>query len=267
MKPTVIEDRLCSFDIANYVEQARLNGRARLPPDVRIRACDLYSDICNFRAEHQMIPRELDETLEFAHRVLTPEWLLSHSEFPRYRSYTNIAVLNWYLGTVHRIPYQDIWLRCATAIRLLLRDLIALEVNSLAGIESRGMNSFDECAVRARILLLKEILAALSSGADIGAVVDAPPSAWRSYLSEPGSELAVIYLTALPLTQQHDEYLFLRVLHISECCFWGILTATLATIESLKRDDIETASKCLHVAPSVRDVAHAHASRLEDHDV
>jgi tryptophan 2,3-dioxygenase len=251
--PSLTEEKmraaLSAFDLAGYVEQTRAAGRAQLADDLRDEAGALYRQTCEFRASHSVVSRSLDDALELAQRVLFPEWFLSHADVPRYRAYANVGVLNWYLHTVQRMPYQAIWSRCAVAVRLLLADLIAYEVNSLAGLETRGAGSFDAAAVRVRVEHLRSLIAPLAAvDAPIGLVGAPPPASWEVCLSEPGSALALIHLTAFPQTSEHDEYLFLRAIHIGEACFWGILTATLAAVESLKRGKAQTAAQCLGVA-------------------
>jgi tryptophan 2,3-dioxygenase len=238
---------LAGFDLAGYVEQARSRGRAQLPDELRREAGALYEQICEFRASHYVVARDLDDTLELSQRVLFSEWFVGRVGSPRYRAYANIGVLNWYLGTTRRVPYQAIWRHAAEAVKLLLQDVIAFEVGSLAGIETCSAASFDLSAVRARVERLRALAASLASvEAPIGLVGVSPPKRWAAYTSEPSS--ALIHLTAFPLTDEHDEYFFLRAIHISESCFWGILTATLAAVESLKRRRTLTAARCLCVA-------------------
>jgi tryptophan 2,3-dioxygenase len=244
-----IRDLLEAFDLSAYVEASRIGGRAQLPESIRGEAAELYRQVCAFRVGHSLISRDLDNVLELAHRVLFPEWFFSENDIPRYRAYTNVGVLNWYLRTVRRTPYQEIWTRCALAIRMLLQDLIAYEVNSLAGLEPRGSGSFDERAARDRVDRLKALYTAFSAGhPPAGPTIDAPPASWEHYVSDQGSIHALVYLTAFPQTVEHDEYLFLRTIHVSECCFWGILTASLAAVESVKRQQIRTAATCMGVA-------------------
>jgi hypothetical protein len=251
--PSLTEEKmraaLSAFDLAGYVEQTRAVGRAQLADDLRDEAGALYEQIRDFRAGHCMISRDLDDAIELAQRVLFPEWFLRHADVPRYRAYANVGVLNWYLRTVQRTPYQAIWHRAAVAVRLLLQDLTAFEVGSLAGLETCGAVSFDAAAVRVRVERLRSLSASLAAvEAPIGLVGSSPPESWEACLSEPGSALALLHLTAFPQTSEHDEYLFLRAIHIGESCFWGILTATLAAVENLKRGKTQTAARCLRVA-------------------
>lgn len=244
-----LTDALADFDVARYVTQARAHGRTQLPTHAREEASSLYERIVAVREHHATIPRPLDDVLELARRVLFPEWFLSRSRFPRYRVYINLGVLNWYLRTNKRVHYQDIWLRCIAAIGVLVDDVLAFEIDSLAGLERRGACSFDRRAVASRVALLEEIgHAFIGEHPRYGCALGHPPESWQGYVSRSGSVLALTFLTAFPLTGEHDEYMFIRTLHISECCFWGILTASLAAIESLKRGDAEVAISCLAVA-------------------
>lgn len=241
-----IASRLEEFGLDEYVTTLQEGGRAQMSADRRREAAELYDQIVGLRVAESYIPREFDDVLELAERFLYPEWFMAREPKPRYRAYTNVGILNWYLSTVHRTPYQQIWARCAAAIQLLLDDLLSFEVNSLAGLESRGAESFDEEVCRARVRHLKEMASGLvgDSGA-AGAWVAKGAMSWEGYATPAGQDLALIRLTAFPQTTEHDEYLFLRTIHISECCFWGVLTSVLATVESLKRREVDVAARCL----------------------
>jgi tryptophan 2,3-dioxygenase len=244
-----IASRLLDFELDDYVAALWAEGRAHLSASRRQEASELYDEIVRLRRLESYIPRNLDDVLELAERFLYPEWFAARVPKPRYRTYTNVSVLNWYLDTVHRTPYQRIWERCAAAIRILLNDLFLFEVNSLAGLESRNADSFDSAICRERVQQLRPLYTALSRN-DLAAphlIVDDPQS-WSQYVSPAGMDYALVRLTAFPQTTEHDEYLFLRTIHISECCFWGVLTSALATVECIKRGDLRTAVRCLPVA-------------------
>jgi tryptophan 2,3-dioxygenase len=244
-----IDTALDRFGLEEYVTTARSEGRQAIPEARRAQAAELYETVLDFRNGHSLISRDLDDTLELAHRFLYPEWFLARSPAPRYRAYTNVGVLNWYLGTVTRLPYQRIWTRCARAIHLLLRDVITFEVNSLAGLESRSMCSFDKGAARDRVERLRALLVDFGgAGREVEFLESSSNLTWTDYTTASGMEHALLRLTVFPQTCEHDEYLFLRAIHISECCFWGILTATLATVESIKRAELRVAESCLAVA-------------------
>ena len=71
---------------------------------------------------------------------------------------------------------------------------------------------------------------------------------WFSLALDESRETALLHLTALPQTDQHDEVLFLRTIQISECIFWGILTSVEAAIETLKHGPLRDAATFLNEA-------------------
>ena len=54
----------------------------------------------------------------------------------------------------------------------------------------------------------------------------------------------LVNFSCFPQTDFHDEYLFLRVIHISELCFYGIRSCIVETIESLRRGNKAGAVLC-----------------------
>jgi tryptophan 2,3-dioxygenase len=244
-----IREALAAFDLSNYLTEIGKAGRAGVSSATRGEAARLYERICAFSDANSSVSRELDDVLTFARRVLLAEWFLSRAKAPNYRAYANIGVLNWYLHTDRRATYQDIWRRCAVAIQALLQDLIAFEVKSLAGVEPRGSDSYDERAVRDRVARLRAV-ESVFDGEPGQAMLSRTgrPMTLTSCVQESHSTSTLVTFTALPQTVEHDEYLFLRTIHISECCFWAILTASLAAGESLKRKRMKVAKDCLSVA-------------------
>ena len=242
-----IRDALGAFDLARYVGQIREVGRAYWPAEEREAAVSLYHEICAFRSSQPLISRRLDDELELARRVLYPEWCIS-TGMPQYRAYINADVLNWFLHTTARTSYQDVCRRCVLAIKIILHDLQSSEVQALTNVAQRGAD-FNEEAVRDRLERVEALRSAFEEEIPRStSLARVPPAGWAEYLAPESQSLALVHLTALPLTLEHDERFFLRVIHISECCFFAILTASLASAERLKHDQIEVAAKCLRVA-------------------
>jgi tryptophan 2,3-dioxygenase len=88
---------------------------------------------------------------------------------------------------------------------------------------------------------------------DTGAVPTAAvaPRSWHDYVADPG--LVVEFLTALPQTTHHDEVAFLRTIHLSESCFWGMLVSIMATMDSLTQGAADDAAAALDEAVSFAD--------------
>lgn len=245
-----IRDLLGGFNVRHYIEQARAQGRGQVAPEERLVAASLYEKIAQFRREEKFISHELFVTLELAERTLFSEHFILNNPVPRYPAYTNVRVLTWALKTNRRQPLDAVWSHCRQMIRLLLKDLISFEVWSLAGAERWQQRNCKAEVVRERISLLQEVhaQAAGRTGEFFHHYVGEPPEDWFTLALEESREAAVLHLTTLPQTSQHDEVLFLRTIHISECIFWGILTATYAAVEDLKRGLTNSAVICLREA-------------------
>src|SRR5690606_30849541 len=74
------------------------------------------------------------------------------------------------------------------------------------------------------------------------------------YALDTSHAASLMFVTALPQTKEHDEYLFLRTIHISEVCFWGILTSILSSMESIKNKDFDSAKSHLQTGVAFADI-------------
>jgi tryptophan 2,3-dioxygenase len=246
-----LQGALAAFDLRRYLETTRREGRLCQPAHTRATALGLYKELCDLQGRRLTVTPDLASAAELAHRTLRSDWRFSCDGKPRYSSYLNMPVLNWYLGTHERTCITQIWSRCSSAISVLLRDALQFETRSLAGREPLNQSSFDPGAVEVRIEHLATVLCA-ANAEETPSLPDSSfhaPERWDACVG-PSNELALIHLTAFPLTQEHDEYFFIRTLQISECCFWAILTATLATTEALKHEQRRHAERYLDVALS-----------------
>jgi tryptophan 2,3-dioxygenase len=245
MREDLIRRLLGSFDVSKYIEKARVRGRANADPDERRIAASLYEEIAGFRSREIDVSYELDLALELAERTLFAEWhSLHNNNVPRYASYTNLKVLNWSLRVNRRTSLSEIWPRCRRMVGLLVQDLTSFEVWSLAGFEQSQQKDLNPEAVRERINLLQALHSQVTNSTKIFSrqPISEAPTDWFSFALDPSREAALLHLTVFPQTDQHDEVLFLRTIHISECIFWGVLTAVEAAIEMLKQGSMEAAA-------------------------
>ncbi|MBV9691178.1 MAG: hypothetical protein JO202_15880 [Ktedonobacteraceae bacterium] len=245
MKEDQIRNALRQLSVREYIGFSRSQGRASLDQELRHRAATLYEQIHWFRQKEPFTSKQLATTLDLAERVLFSEWFFLNHPEPRYPAYTNIHVLNWVLGTTRRATWSTVRARCWMAIQVLLQDLLSFEVCSLAQVEPWQQQSCDLHVVDRRVHLLQKLHAQLTNVqfqllARIQ--MDAPPDDWFSYTLDESRTLALLYLTALPQTQEHDEFLFLRTIHISECIFWAVLAGVVAAIESAKCGQLDSAA-------------------------
>jgi tryptophan 2,3-dioxygenase len=248
-----IKAALNEFDVQEYIMASRTNGRANMDIDIRARAVKLYKQIQTFLVDEPFISRELEATLELTQRTLFSEWFLYNNKIPRYPAYTNVRVLNWVLGTNRRTPLPVIWSKCWTTIRALLQDIISFEICSLAGVEHWQPRNFDRTIAGDRVERLRQLRGSVTTFKPYHSPivnVDEPPRDWFAYANDESRVLAVLHLTALPQTQEHDEVLFLRTIHVGECCFWGVLTGVIGGMESVKRGRLDVGIECLEEAAS-----------------
>jgi tryptophan 2,3-dioxygenase len=245
MKEDQIRIALRQFSVREYIGFSRSQGRASLDQELRHQAAMLYEQIHWFRQKEPFISKQLATTLDLADRVLFSEWFLLHHPEPRYPAYTNIHVLNWVLGTTRRAAWSTVRARCWMAIQVLLQDLLSFEVCSLAQVEPWQQQNCDLHIVDRRVHLLQKLhgqLANMHFQSPIYIQMATPPDDWFSYALDESRTFALLYLTALPQTQEHDEFLFLRTIHISECIYWAVLAGVVAAIESAKREQFDAAA-------------------------
>jgi tryptophan 2,3-dioxygenase len=185
---------------------------------------------------------------------------------PRYYTYTDVKVLDWFIGREHR-TYKHYKEKCILGIIYLLHDLSTFEGESMSGFTAYNQEhqanikiderikkigdvlvegkliyqevfgkEFDEIAIRREIVHHKKVI---------------------DYANEENKINGLITFTCFPRTQTHDEYAFLRTIHISEFCFLGIINTIKETIDNIKyRADAETATKCLNEACHFADILH-----------
>jgi tryptophan 2,3-dioxygenase len=244
------------FSVHEYIQISRTYGRSsgeKVLKDMRHKAVALYEQILTFRKNEAFISKELDLTLDLAERVLFSEHFQFNNPLPRYITYTNNRVLSWALDTHRRGSFTAIWGRCWMAIHLLVRDLLSFETKSLAGEQCWQQDNCDLKAVAKRVEHFQSLLSHIpnqSSSDSTSISIENPPDDWFSYALDQNKAFALIHLTALPQSKEHDEYLFLRTIHIADCCFWGILTAVMAAMVSGKQGRMDLAVECLSMAVS-----------------
>jgi tryptophan 2,3-dioxygenase len=248
-------DAFGKFPIARYLQDARRLGLADVDSQLRAQAAELYCQARRLGHRQHPLAKDARRTLEFVERALAPEWDRARRGEVDYPSYTHIAVLQWVLGTDRRTPPGAVWASCWSSLRTLLDDLLSFEQDALARrIAPRDHFRGDVVGQRVELLrALAERLGLEPTGGE-SAWVQEPPDRWSAYALEPGGTAALRHWTALPLTREHDEYFLLRTVHLSECCWWGALTALIAALQSGQRRDLDGAAGHLARAVSFAEV-------------
>lgn len=254
MREDAMRDALDAFSIQEYIEKTRVRGRRRVDKKIRRQAAELYGEIRAFRSmEKRLISAELDAELELAERTLFPEFFFANNEEPRYPAYGNIAVLDWVLGKTKRAPLDEVTNQSWLAVRVLLQDLLSFEIRSLAGQEAWCGRHFKRRIVSKRVEELKKIPTAVGQFPPqhaVAAASDEIPDRFRDFIADKTKTLALRHLTAFPQSSEHDEYLFLRTIHISECCFLGVSGSVSQAIEKAKKGNLDEGASFLSEATS-----------------
>lgn len=250
MKERTLHNELNKFNVRKYIEMARKNGRLGNTTQVNNGAVEIYEQIRDFRSTETFVSRDFDAVLSLAERVLFSDWFLANNPVPRYPAYTNIHVLNWVLGTNQRQPYNQVWQHCWVAIEVLIHDLLVFETDTLAHIFPWQQNNVNSDAILDRVQKLHKLQTTLKikkRGFNRATISFEIPETWDSYIGEHRLD-TLRYLTAFPQTMEHDEYLFLRTIHLSECCFWGVLTSVIASMDAIKKHNYSQGVICLEEA-------------------
>ncbi len=231
-----------AFPLAEFVTMARECGRLGIDATLRADAARLYKTIHRFRADVSFVPEDAAAILDLAERFLYGEWFIAEHGFANYPSYIGLAIVKCALGVHLREDFRRGWEKCKASMHILLNDLLSYEVSSLAGIFPWYPNNRVQGVLCDRIAALHTLqtsLAAPSHG-PIPIIPSHIPS-WTQYAEKDHEHLTLGHLTALPVSCEHDEYFFMRVLQTSECCYWGALTAVIAAIEAAKFACLEDA--------------------------
>ncbi|MBN4071783.1 hypothetical protein JYT83_00040 [bacterium AH-315-F18] len=178
-------------------------------------------------------------------------YTLSFAPTPTYYPYTDVHVLDWYLGREHQ-SFPDLSRKTIKGLSCLTSDLLRFESESLTGFEQNHTKAADSEVIQRRILAIRDLVNAISE------IEPERNDEWvtqkndlchfqnfEGYASEESRLSALVHLTGFPQTEFHDEFVFQRSIHISELCFFGIRMAIIETMESIRRSQLNHATQCL----------------------
>ena len=167
---------------------------------------------------------------------------------PNYYQYMDGQMLDWYLEPDASGPGNLIG-RSLDGIYALLKTLRTFEIRSLDGLETNHREYFNEEQICRRIVLIEE---ALEMTRQYGANDLADPISLdhplESFAASPSRKCVLTHLMGTPLTQSHDEVLFLRTLQASELCFLGVRLTVSMAIEAITSDLPGRAARRLQTA-------------------
>jgi len=199
---------------------------------------------------------------ELLSNVTYSVFTVASGEEPNYYQYTGVHLLDWYLAanfaTVH-----DLRARAVLGIYYVTRDLLAFESNSLANVEKNSQLRLSPELVHRRIDEIRNVFPACES---VAAQINCNTCQWdidlihhasiASYLDENHRLGGLVHFSCFPLTQAHDEIVFIRIVHVSELCFYGIRISLIAAIEAMKGGDRESALREIQTAAGFAGILH-----------
>lgn len=229
----ILADVLRPTPLTEYLKTCRREGRAAIDADTRGALSSAYKTLRAIAGSGPRLHQTDWNLLNFATDFLWAEDALNAVPAPRYPVYTNLPVLDRYLGVRSHLPLNDLWRRCRRALTVLLRDWLNYERRAIESFVRGDQPAlgigFSEQSVRARIAILDSLLGNLDTGdtpaiPDLGAgVVTSYPIDWYYYANDHDGLPSLCHATALPQSKWHDEFLFLRTIHLNEICFWAII--------------------------------------------
>ena len=183
-------------------------------------------------------------------------------EKPNYYQYTDVHLLDWYLAA-NIATVRDLRARAVLGIYYTMRDLVTFESNSLANVEKNSQLRLSAALIHKR---MSEISSVFPACEELAAGMNCDICKWdidlvhhqsiANYVDEPHHLGALVHFSCFPLTQSHDEIVFIRTLHASELCFYGIRVSLIAAIEALKGGDRATALRELQYAGAFAHILH-----------
>lgn len=255
MHEAAVVERLNAFSATEYVVACHEFGRANIPADVKQAATDLHQFAAAVLPYRIRLARNTSRAIEVAHDVLFSDYFMTMHPKPRYIAYSNLKVLDRYILHGEQIPAGKKWDRCRHAIALLLLDWFLFESKAVAQYSNRHYSriGFEDEGKDDRTLHIDERLRGLAAlrsfsaenqlqlGRDIEDLdTNASPTTWHFFANSDDEMLR--HLTALPRSLWHDEYMFLRTIHVTECCFSGILTSLEVAAQSVGRSNFAAAA-------------------------
>ena len=234
------EEALRRLSAVEYIEAVASHGRANIEPEMRESAWQLYSFVDQSLTHETSLNASARATYHVIRDVLFAEHFLSENSKLRYIHYTNLRVLDRYLLTEQAAPAESKWYAAKRALALIVRDWHNLEQDRLSAYAVNGpagdLLGFEDPTVTGdRIAHLRERERALRSLSQFAAVADLPDtrivstkirqhnSDWEYFAND--ADLQISHLLCLPQTRWHDEVMFLKTIHATECCYSGILAS------------------------------------------
>jgi tryptophan 2,3-dioxygenase len=255
MSDAAIIRQLNSLRLDSLIVEQHKNGRMNLPASFLKEWREMYH-YAKALLENQrrgLLVRKMARLLfEIALSLAT----VNEDGRPNYYQYTNARLLDWFLSPELK-TLTELKVQARVGIFVMLQDLLEFEARTLGGLEQNLLVNFDKISAHKRqdaIADAMKVMLASVSGPSIQEVMHFENL--EQYAKQPSRLSAVVHFSCMPLTQNHDEVVFIRVLHASELCFYGIRLCLTVAIEAIKARQMIVASRELKDAASIARLLH-----------
>lgn len=249
--------KLLAYSTDEYIAGSRANGKALIDKRLLRRAAELYEELeraCIGKLQQSNIsPQNVPvNACVLARYVLHSDWYYYKHEIPRYNYYANMSVLRWSLDRLTQFVRNRREVACWVAIKALIDDQVQHERKALRD-HSKSVSEREAGGrIKTRLTLLDELSTHLPefvhhftddvwmSNSESGDWIT-----WSKYAKDATGISALLDLTAFPQSTVHDEYLFIRTIHITECCFDAIHDLLNRMMASAELGDFGDATKAV----------------------
>lgn len=254
-------NKLREININKLINQQKNNGRRNLSQEEML----YWKDINLFAEEILADDRRGENVIKIAQLLfLVTESITKLIDYPtpKYYTYTDVKLLDWYIGK-ERNSYVYYKEKIILGIYYLLKDFLRFEAESLVGIERFYQQEMDNIKIPIRIEKLKSVFQTTKEiYFDVfGAELEDNQTLHKEnnleqYVFEKSKICALIDFTCFPRTEYHDEFAFIRTIHISEFCFLGLINTIKESIDNINVNKFENGLKYLDQACLFANILH-----------
>jgi tryptophan 2,3-dioxygenase len=226
-----LQNALNAANLVELVAVQRAYGRERLPSAFRedwTRHHELAATVLNTPDCGAMI-RQMASLLHDATYFIGT---VTADGRPDYYQYADLRIVDWYVRATTDV--EGLTQRCLDGVHALCDDIRRFEAASLP-VESQGHDDeVNTARLEHRIQLAARICGEIVACGGNEFTEYVPYERVEAYVRSADARAALVHLTASPLTTSHDEFMFIRVLQVSELCFFALRVTIAAAIEAMK---------------------------------
>ncbi|CAN1551867.1 hypothetical protein MCEMSEM23_02219 [Rhabdaerophilaceae bacterium] len=243
-----------------YMEASNTHGRAGIPSELRQLACVLYDHANSVLQNEMSLSFQSRKTYQLIADVFAAEKYLADKDKPRYVHYTNMPLLDRFLLEGEAFSASEKLRASKKALSRIVLDWHSFEQDRLSAYQTDALPSDiigyeNPTGTGDRIKHLKErerTLKALTDFSAFGSLVDTQvvsadilkfSSDWAYFSADP--ERSLTHLLCLPRSKWHDEMMFLRMIHVTECCYAGVIAVLAPLPQFVIKNDWTSATELL----------------------